>query len=131
MSYKETGTCCFCGKKYTHYGNSIDPLIHPSGIDARCCDVCNATIVIPNRLVFRSKMIFVIYNKDNASYCCDDSNICNKVLFTTDITKALMFDDMCEATTTLEDIKKQIKLNKSCCDINSIIIKRYYLNEVR
>lgn len=39
-------TCCICGKEFTGWGNNPDP-IKKSG---RCCDACNAEVVIPVRL---------------------------------------------------------------------------------
>jgi len=38
--------CCICGADYGRYGHNPDP-VKPSG---RCCDTCNATVVIPARL---------------------------------------------------------------------------------
>jgi len=41
------GECCFCNAHYTNYGNNPEPVKpHP----ARCCNACNAEIVIPARL---------------------------------------------------------------------------------
>lgn len=44
MKYK----CCFCGKVLVGWGN--DPYPANKNPDARCCDDCNETIVIPDRL---------------------------------------------------------------------------------
>lgn len=41
--------CCICGKEYTGWGNNPYPVDKRE--DARCCDVCNDTQVIPARLV--------------------------------------------------------------------------------
>lgn len=42
-------TCCLCGRIVTgSWGNNPWPLTHD--INERCCDVCNATLVIPARL---------------------------------------------------------------------------------
>ncbi len=38
-------TCSICGKKYEGYGNNAQPVNN-----GRCCDNCNATIVVPRRL---------------------------------------------------------------------------------
>ena len=43
--YNENGTCCICGKEYTHWGNNALPVS-----DGRCCDVCNDTVIIPARI---------------------------------------------------------------------------------
>lgn len=43
--YKEEGICSICFRKYTHFGNNAWPINR-----GRCCDECNATIVIPARL---------------------------------------------------------------------------------
>lgn len=40
--------CCICGKKFTGWGNNPWPVVKDD--DARCCDVCNDTEVIPARL---------------------------------------------------------------------------------
>ena len=45
---KETGTCCLCGKEYSHFGNNPWPLTDKE--DDRCCDECNDTKVIPARI---------------------------------------------------------------------------------
>lgn len=42
----KTGTCCFCGGIYTNYGNNPEPVMSAPN---RCCDVCNALIVVPER----------------------------------------------------------------------------------
>ena len=47
-SFEPAGCCCLCGEPYTNFGNNPWPLIE--GEDARCCDDCNATEVIPARL---------------------------------------------------------------------------------
>jgi hypothetical protein len=41
------GTCSLCGGQYDHYGNNPAPL---GAFYARCCDWCNAAVVIPLRL---------------------------------------------------------------------------------
>ena len=41
-------TCCLCGKEETGWGNNPAPV---SNADARCCDRCNATLVIPTRML--------------------------------------------------------------------------------
>lgn len=38
--------CSICRQKYFGYGNHAEPI---NG--GRCCDVCNATLVIPTRIV--------------------------------------------------------------------------------
>ena len=42
----ESNSCCLCGADYGRYGHNPDP-VSSSG---RCCDTCNATVVIPARL---------------------------------------------------------------------------------
>ena len=39
-------SCCICGADYGRYGHNPDP-VSSAG---RCCDTCNATVVIPARL---------------------------------------------------------------------------------
>lgn len=62
FDFKEDGICCFCGKKYHHYGNDIRPLVSARG--NRCCDECNSGIVIPNRLVFWRPITYRYFIKD-------------------------------------------------------------------
>lgn len=42
-------TCCFCGKVITGYGNDPQPLVD-NYCENRCCDECNANVVIPERI---------------------------------------------------------------------------------
>ena len=37
--------CSICNKEYDEYGNNAEPIN-----DGRCCDNCNATVVIPARM---------------------------------------------------------------------------------
>ena len=37
--------CSICGQNYEGYGNNAHPIN-----DGRCCDECNATIVVPTRM---------------------------------------------------------------------------------
>ena len=41
-----TKTCCICGKEFTGFGNNPDPVCK----EGRCCDECNATVVVTTRL---------------------------------------------------------------------------------
>lgn len=38
-------TCCLCGETYQGFGNNAEPIM-----DGRCCDACNASKVIPERI---------------------------------------------------------------------------------
>ena len=132
MAYNKTGTCCFCGKKYTHWGNSISPLIHPSSIDARCCDVCNATIVVPNRMVLWGKTLFVIQDKNSKQFFTDYNTLNDKVLFSLDVLNAFMYHTESDATQSIEVIKKLINENKDACKIGDtldLVVKRYCIWE--
>lgn len=40
--------CCICGKKFTGWGNNPYPVVDDE--NARCCDDCNNSEVIPARL---------------------------------------------------------------------------------
>lgn len=40
--------CCICGKICTDWGNNPWPV--NTSEDARCCDDCNANIVVPARM---------------------------------------------------------------------------------
>ena len=42
---KKEQVCSICGKPYTGYGNNAQPIN-----DGRCCDECNAKVVIPKRI---------------------------------------------------------------------------------
>lgn len=54
MEITKEGTCCFCGEKYTMFGNSTWGVwkdeYDPRGETERCCDKCNLDIVLPARL---------------------------------------------------------------------------------
>ena len=45
---KRFHVCCFCGTIFAGYGNNPYPA--DKSEDARCCDYCNDTIVIPARI---------------------------------------------------------------------------------
>lgn len=45
---KKGERCCFCGDKNIGWGNNPEPL-YKDGVN-RCCDDCNAKIVIPERM---------------------------------------------------------------------------------
>ena len=48
----EVKVCCLCGREFTGWGNNPWPVDkHP---DHRCCDDCNAGLVIPARLALIS-----------------------------------------------------------------------------
>ena len=47
--YSEVGTCCICGKEYTHFGNNPYPLTDDE--EARCCKSCDFQYVIPARII--------------------------------------------------------------------------------
>ena len=42
---KNQKICSICGKTYEEYGNNAQPVNN-----GRCCDKCNATVVIPRRI---------------------------------------------------------------------------------
>ena len=42
---KNQKICSICGKNYEGYGNNAQPVNN-----GRCCDKCNATVVIPRRI---------------------------------------------------------------------------------
>ena len=41
--------CCFCGKNVEGWGNNPAPVNNKDG--ARCCNACNANVVIPARII--------------------------------------------------------------------------------
>ena len=45
---KKTIKCCFCKTEINGYGNSPAPVNNAP--NARCCDICNLTTVIPARV---------------------------------------------------------------------------------
>lgn len=49
MAIKEIGLCALCEGPYEHYGNNPQPALPRQ--EQRVCDMCNATIVIPLRLL--------------------------------------------------------------------------------
>ena len=40
--------CCICGKKFIGWGNNPYPVVDDE--NARCCDDCNGTTVVPARI---------------------------------------------------------------------------------
>jgi hypothetical protein len=44
---RPNGKCAICGESYGHFGHNPEPL---GDHDARVCDRCNASLVIPARL---------------------------------------------------------------------------------
>jgi len=44
--------CCLCGAELDGFGNNPWPL---AASDARCCDWCNDTVVIPERIWILTK----------------------------------------------------------------------------
>lgn len=40
--------CCICGNKIDGFGNNPWPIIDDE--DSECCDACNTSVVIPQRL---------------------------------------------------------------------------------
>ena len=45
---KKKNLCCFCGSGFDGIGNNPAPV--DTRNNARCCDMCNANIVLPARL---------------------------------------------------------------------------------
>ncbi len=58
---EKEGKCCFCGGKYTNYGNSTwgcwsrEEEMLGVGEKKRCCNKCNIEVVIPSRIAMRNK----------------------------------------------------------------------------
>ena len=44
----EKHICCICGEEFEGFGNNSYPINKDE--NARCCDVCNYTVVIPARI---------------------------------------------------------------------------------
>ena len=44
----EKHICCICGKEFEGFGNNPYPVNKDE--NARCCDVCNDTVIIPARI---------------------------------------------------------------------------------
>lgn len=44
----EVKVCCICGEKFKGWGNNPWPVVEDP--EARCCDYCNDTKVIPARI---------------------------------------------------------------------------------
>jgi hypothetical protein len=47
--------CCLCGGDAGRYGHNPAPVPHQQGDEARCCDTCNSTKVIPLRMFMMRK----------------------------------------------------------------------------
>lgn len=110
---KENLYCCFCHKPIK-VGNDIRPLI--SSLGTRCCDTCNESIVIPNRVKFwftRIPDIWVIKDKGSGNYY-DVTVLPNSaVTFHSDYIKKFK---------TFEDAEVFVKYNNlQNCDIIRII----------
>ena len=45
MNVEEKKVCSICGKVFVGFGNSASPIN-----DGICCDNCNSTVVIPERI---------------------------------------------------------------------------------
>ena len=43
---KNKKICCICGLPFTGFGNNPYPVKE----DGRCCDFCNSSVVIPERI---------------------------------------------------------------------------------
>lgn len=53
---KEKFKCCICGKVFKGYGNNPYPV--SADPNDRCCDACNDSVVLPERLlrwIYQSK----------------------------------------------------------------------------
>lgn len=48
MMNNQEYVCCICGQKFTGWGNNPYPVVDDD--DARCCDMCNQTRVLPARM---------------------------------------------------------------------------------
>jgi len=44
----EKHICCICGEEFEGFGNNPYPVNKDE--NARCCDICNDTVVIPARI---------------------------------------------------------------------------------
>ena len=44
----EKHICCICGEEFKGFGNNPYPVNKDE--NARCCDVCNDTVIIPARI---------------------------------------------------------------------------------
>ena len=44
----EKHICCICGEEFTGWGNNPSPVNDDE--NARCCDICNDTVVVPARI---------------------------------------------------------------------------------
>jgi hypothetical protein len=43
----ETKLCSICGRPYEGYGHNPQPVV--ADYEARCCDACNSSVVLPAR----------------------------------------------------------------------------------
>lgn len=48
MNMKEIWQCCICGEYFTGWGNNPWPVSNDE--DDKCCDYCNFTKVLPERI---------------------------------------------------------------------------------
>lgn len=104
---EKKGYCCFCHEKYGKYGNDIRPLI--STLGNRCCDKCNALIVIPNRMKFWNAEYFWVIKDLKTGLFYDHSGLPNSAI------KSLLSEYVIKAT-TIEEAEDIIdKLNLQNC----------------
>ena len=98
------GYCCFCFNKYDNYGNDIRPLTASTG--SRCCDRCNLSIVIPNRIKFWFNNVYDIYVIKDVSRGCylDHSGLSNSAVS--------VFSDYIIKFTNSADAEQYIRANK-------------------
>lgn len=90
---EKTGNCCFCREKYTNYGNDIRPLV--TSVGNRCCNACNAIIVIPNRLkLWGAEYCYGIRDTHTKCFITKDKQISDNDFWTDEIIK---FKDLSEA----------------------------------
>lgn len=61
LQFAESQVCCICGKPFNGYGNNPYP-IKSTGT---CCDKCNATHVIPQRMYdLKIKILLKLYEQE-------------------------------------------------------------------
>ena len=51
MENERKFTCCLCGKTFNGFGNNPYPVCDEDDDDSRCCDACDANVVIPLRII--------------------------------------------------------------------------------
>lgn len=95
---EEKFTCCICGQEFDGWGNNPYPIVEDE--DARCCDDCNSSVVVPARIKERVESIFD--KKEKGGDSCSKQDVEDKA---TELIK--LFQDFVNAPSSDEERSKR------------------------